>query len=644
MKKTIGVLAHVDAGKTTFSEQLLYHAEAIRQPGRVDTQNTVMDTDPVEKQRGITIFSGCARFCYRRSEYCLIDTPGHIDFSAEMERTLSVLDYAVIIVSAAEGIQSHTETVWRLLARRQIPVFFFINKTDRAGADPAGVLSALQKKFSPDILDFSQDITEPVAALDDNLLDYYLETGYDPERWQAAIRRLIRARRLFPCFFGAALRDQGIADFLSALDQYTVTSFDAQAELAGMAYAVRHDARGARVTFLKITAGTLRVKDRLPLPGPDNETPMASIDEIRLYTGRKYVSVQIAEAGDVCAVTGPRSIRPGMAIGAETSVQFSECTPMLTAQVLFDPEVSSRTVLEKLRILEDEDPALNVSWDEHLSAIRVQIMGTVQLEVLEAVFLQRFGFPIHFGECQVLYLETPAREAIGCGHFEPLRHYAEVHLKLTPLPAGSGIQFASSCSLDVLDRNYQNLIRTHIFEKAHKGVLTGAPLTDTRFTLLTGRAHLKHTSGGDFREAVYRAVRQGLFTAGTVLLEPMYDYEITVPAEDLGRVLSDVQKMSGSFDAPENDGSIAVITGKLPVAEAIAYGKSLLSFTKGKGRISTRPAGYAPCHNAQAVIERIGYDKNGDTENTPDSVFCAHGSGFLVKWDAAPAYMHCEIN
>ena len=610
----------------------------------MDTQNTVMDTDPIEKQRGITIFSGCAHFTYLDSEYCLIDTPGHIDFSAEMERTLSVLDYAVVILSAAEGIQSHTETVWRLLARYHVPVFFFINKTDRTGADPAGVMSALCRKFSEHILDFTQDIIEPVAELDDKLLIFYLDQGYEEVRWRAAICRLIKERKLFPCFFGSALRDKGITEFLSALDKYTATSFDTEAPFSGITYAIRHDIRNTRITFLKVTSGILRVKDKLSFLCSDGKMILESVDELRLYTGNKYISVQSAAAGSICAVTGLQTSRPGLPLGQSKAAAVPmESTPPLAAQVLFDKDIPACTVLEKMRILEDEDPLLNVTWDEALSEIRVHIMGTVQLEVLEAVFVQRFGFPIHFGECQVLYLETPAREIVGCGHFEPLRHYAEVHLKITPLPAGSGIQFESECTTDILDKNYQNLIRTHIFEKKHKGILTGSPLTDVRFTLLTGRAHLKHTSGGDFREAVYRSVRQGLFTAGTMLLEPIYNYEITVPADSIGRILSDIQKMSGSFGAPENDGNTATVSGTLPVSKAMAYAKTLLSFTKGLGRISTRPGGYAPCHNSAEVIEKIGYDRNADIENTPDSVFCSHGSGFVVKWDEAPGYMHCTI-
>lgn len=644
MKKTIGILAHVDAGKTTFCEQLLYHANAIRNPGRVDTQNTTLDADPIEKQRGITIFSGCANFTYGSSNYYLIDTPGHIDFSAEMERVLSVLDYAVIIVSAVEGIQSHTETVWRLLEHYHIPVFFFINKTDRIGADPAGVIGRLAQKFSPRILDFSQDITEAVAELDDGLLDFYLEYGYTESKWQAVICNLVKSRSLFPCFSGSALRDEGISSFWAALDCYTATAFDEQSSFSGMVYNIRHDSRNARVTFLKVTSGILHVKDKISFWGRDGNMYSESVDELRLYTGEKYTALQSAPAGTVCAVTGLRSSRPGHPLGASGFVLQMESAPMLAAQVLFDASIPPRTILEKMRILEDEDPLLNVSWEESLSEIHVNIMGPVQLEVLEAVFSQRFGISIRFGDCQVLYLETPAEETVGCGHFEPLRHYAEVHLQITPLPAGSGIQFESACPTDILDKNYQNLIQTHIFEKQHRGILTGAPLTDVRFTLLTGRAHLKHTNGGDFREAVYRAVRQGLYSAGTVLLEPMYAYDITVPAEYIGRVLSDVQRMNGTFTAPENDGDTATLTGKLPVSEAMVYGKDLLSFTKGRGRINTRPAGYAPCHNPTEVIEKINYNSDADVENTPDSVFCSHGSGFVVKWDKAPVYMHCKTN
>lgn len=643
MKKTIGILAHVDAGKTTLAEQLLYNTHRIRTRGRVDDGDTVLDTDAVERQRGITVFSDIACFPYRESLFYLVDTPGHIDFAAEMERVLPVLDYAVLVISSVEGVQGHTETVWELLREYRVPVFFFINKTDRVGADPQGVLRTLKSRFSPDIIDFKTEYTEKVAELREDLLALYLEDRVDEALWAEAAVRAIRERELFLCFCGSALNNEGVDAFLAALDRFTVTQFDEAAPFAGRVFKIRYDKQGNRLTLLKITGGTLHVRDRFGFAVED-ETVYETVHEIRRYTGAKYEQVQALSAGDVCAVTGLRYTQAGTVIGG-TGVNIRlKTTPMLVARVWFDESIPLRTVLEKFRLLEEEDPLLGVQWNEALQELRVHIMGTVQLEILQAVCAERFGLQVQFGACEVLYQETIRNTVIGCGHFEPLKHYAEVHLQLAPLPRGSGIVFRSACPQDVLDKSYQNLIRTHVFEKTHTGVLANMPITDLEITLLTGRAHLKHTHGGDFREAVYRAIRQGLCKAESVLLEPLYRFSITVPGGDLGRVLADVQKMCGTFEAPETMGGTAMVRGTLPVSEAMDYAKELLAFTKGSGRISTAFGGYAECHDTAAVLEKIGYDPARDRENSADSVFCSHGSGFVVKWQEADGYMHCRLD
>lgn len=644
MKIIIGILAHVDAGKTTLSEAVLYHGKAIRAKGRVDHQDSFLDAAAVEKRRGITVFSGQAAFTLGENRYYLVDTPGHVDFAGEMERALGALDYAVLVVSASDGIQGHTVTLWRLLEKNRIPVFLFLNKMDQPGADGKKVLRELQEQFSPNIYQFPSEGLEPVAedlaALDEELLDRYLETGYDQSLWYQKAAELIGDRKVFPCFAGSALNDQGVEDFLRQLDRLTVTDYEQRENrpFCGKVYQVRHDEKGNRVSFLKVLSGVLTVKEEVvTLRGPQK------IDELRCYQGVRFQTVKSAEAGTLCGVTG-LAVSPGEQIGEDPRQAELETTPALTAKAEYDEGIPAKTVLEELKILEAEEPLLNVSWEERLGEIRVHTMGTVQLEILQELMETRFRRKIQFGGCQVSYRETIGNTVIGCGHFEPLRHYAEVHLALSPGEKGSGITFESRCPLDQLDRNYQNLIRTHVFEREQKGVLIGAPLTDVKVTLLAGKAHEKHTEGGDFREAVYRALRQGLMQAQSVLLEPWYAFRIQAESSLLGRILSDIQRMQGTFEPPAQQGEQAIVMGRGPVSAFMNYSGELAAFSKGKGAFSFRFDGYEPCQNQEAVAAQFSYDPEGDLEYTPDSVFCSHGAGYPVKWHQAPKHMHLKVS
>lgn len=652
MKHTVGILAHVDAGKTTFSEQILYHTHAIRSRGRVDHQDAFLDTHQLEKQRGITIFSGQATFTLEGHTYYLVDTPGHVDFSGEMERAVQIMDYAIVVVSCVEGIQGHTRTVWNLLQKHQIPVFFFLNKIDREGADPHRVFSEIQEKFSPDAVllegRLSEDhweevFTEQIAELDERLLEEYLSDGVlDREHTIAVLGEKTAERKLFPCFCGSALNDEGVEEFLmefSLLTRRGKQKNKQEEPFAGRVYKVLHDKKGTRITFLKVLSGHLAPKDTILCSASETEQ---KINELRLYSGEKYQQINRAEAGDLCAVTGISGVMPGEGVGAcKDRIEF-EIVPTLSAKVIYDPSLLSKTVLGYLRQLEEEDPLLHVQWEEELQQIQVQIMGLIQLEVLKELLEERFGISVSFGECEILYRETIAEEVIGMGHYEPLRHYAEVHLRLTPAPRGSGITFRSECHLDVLDSNFQHLIRTHVLEKEHKGMLLGAPLTDVTVSLIVGRAHEKHTVGGDFREATYRAIRQGLEQAKNLILEPYYAFEIAADAVYLGRILSDIQKRNSSFDDPVMNEQTVTVTGKGPAAEWMDYPAELVAFTHGKGSVTFRFYGFEPCHNPEEVIQKRGYDKNRDQENTSDSVFCSHGAGFQVKWYDVPKYIHCK--
>jgi len=647
--KTIGILAHVDAGKTTFAEQLLFHTGSIRQRGRVDHKNAFLDSHEIEKQRGITVFSDQAVFSYQGSTYYLVDTPGHVDFSPEMERTLNILDYAIVIISAVEGIEGHTETVWQLLRRHRVPTFFFINKIDRVGADPARVLEEIHKDLTEDVCDINgaikreplpEELIEFVAERDEALLEEYVSGRYSKDRWLSAMREMIKECRLFPCAFGSALQDIGIVDFLEKLDLLTASDYSREGPFAGRVYKIRHDEGGARVTFIKALKGRIRVRDEICY-GEEGDRVCEKVTQIRVYNGSKYVPVEEAGAGELFAVTGLSSASIGDGLGALKEKARYEMIPTLKAKVLFDPALNVKDVLRAFRILEAEDPSLNVTWEEALQEIDIHVMGLIQLEVLQQLVEKRFGFSVSFGQPEILYKETIEDTVIGYGHFEPLKHYAEVHLKLEPGERGSGIVFQSQCHPDTLPVAYQNLIRHHIFERDHHGLLTGSPLTDLKITLINGRAHVKHTSGGDFREATYRALRQGLEKARNVLLEPYFHFRIKVETDQIGRVLSDIQNAHGSFEPPMTTGDKVVITGSAPVATFMNYSTTLAAFTQGRGSITLFFGGYRPCHNADEVIQKKGYNKNADPEYTSSSMFCANGRSFSVPWDKAEEYMHC---
>ena len=647
MKKTIGILAHVDAGKTTFSEQILYHAHALRAPGRVDHQDAFLDLHPLEKARGITIFSDQALFDYDGDSWTWIDTPGHADFSSEMERALSVMDYAVLIVSCVEGVQSHTETVWRLLKQYGVPVFLFLNKTDRAGADPEAVLRRVRERLSPDVLDLRNafrpdgtltgDAVETVAENDEALMDTLFTTGYDKALWLDSLRSQVKRRAVFPLMAGSALRDEGVEDFLHMLSILTVTDYHAHTHEPFQARAakVRFDGQGNRLVFLKITAGALSARAEIMTPeGP------AKVNELRFYNGAKFRQAAAAEAGDFVAAAGLSGVKPGDRVGAVCEKSRFVTEPLMAARVLFPPEIHPTKMLACLRQLEEEEPMLGVSWSEGTKSIELQVMGAIQLEVIRELAAERFGIDITFGPCRVRYLETIAAPACGIGHYEPLRHYAEVHLKLAPAPRGSGITFASACHVDDLALNWQRLIETHVFEYAHKGILTGAPLTDVKITLLAGRAHLKHTEGGDFREATYRAIRNALMRAQGVLLEPVCRFELRAPADALGRVLGDLSRMRADAQPPVFDGDEMLVAGEVAFSRLTGYQDELAALTHGRGALAWRLDHYAPCEDAAAVIAERNYNPLAD--DTPDSVFCAHGAGFTVAWDKVRDFAHLK--
>ncbi len=637
MKITLGILAHVDAGKTTLSESMLYHAGSLRTMGRVDHQDAFLDAHPLERARGITIFSDQAMMSLGESQVFLVDTPGHADFAAEMERAMAVMDYAVLVVSCAEGVQSHTDTVWQLLRRGHVPTFFFLNKTDRAGAEPDRVLCELRRKLSPDCVPY-EELTEAAAERDEDLLDEYLSGQVTRQRVDTVARRLIGEERLFPVFRGSALQDAGVEEFLSVISRLMETHYDADGPFGARVFRIRHDAQGSRLIFLKLVSGRLSVRDAVTVGGESFR-----VNELRLYNGSRFTSVQTAQAGQLVAVTGLPACRIGDALGDCAPAPQPVTQPLLSVKAMFPPEVSVQTALTALRRLEAEDPALGVQWNESLREIHLRVMGAIQLEVLRELVRERFGLAVEFSRPEIMYRETIAAPVRGAGHYEPLRHYAEVHLLLSPVPRGTGITFSSRCHVDELSLQYQNLIRTHVFEKEHLGVLTGSPLSDVHIELLTGRAHLKHTEGGDFRQATYRAIRQGLMKAQPVLLEPYYAFTIDAPQEHLGRILSDIQRLYGEFEVPDADDSGLHVRGRGPVSTLMDYTQELTVFTRGKGRLSVHFDGYEPCHNAEEVIANRGYDVGADRENSPDSVFCAKGAGFIVHWDKADEWMHCEV-
>ena len=637
MKKiAVGVLAHVDSGKTTLSEAMMYCSGNIGKLGRVDHKNSFLDTFSLERDRGITIFSKQAVLKYGGSEFYLLDTPGHVDFSAETERTLGVLDYAVLVVSGTDGVQSHTATLWKLLGKYRVPCFIFVNKMDLAGAQKPFIINELRGKLSDCCVDFTVDggeeFFENVALCDEELLGEYESGSVKSE----SIVRAVSERKIFPCFFGSALRLDGVKEFLSAFDRYTAMPKYGD-EFGGRVFKISQDAQGSRLTFMKITGGALRVKDVLK---SDKNAAQEKINQIRIYSGEKFTSVSKAEAGTVCAVTGISFTRPGDGLGTEKNAGLPSLEPVLTYRVILPEGTDSHTALSKLRILEAEDPQLNIVWDERLGEIRVRLMGKIQLEVLRCVISERFGFEVSFGKGNIIYKETIKDTVEGVGHFEPLRHYAEVHLLLKPAKRDSGLVFNTKCREDLLDKNWQRLILTHLYEKTHLGVLTGSPITDMEITLVSGKAHAKHTEGGDFRQATYRAVRQGLRSAQSVLLEPVYEFTLEVPDDSVGRAMTDIQRMHGSFESPEQNGDCAVLSGTAPVSTMQDYAAELAQYTRGKGRLFCALKGYEPCHNADEAIEAFGYDPDADPLNPCDSIFCSHGAGHSVKWDEVKNHMH----
>ncbi|EPY2281132.1 GTP-binding protein [Clostridium sporogenes] len=649
MHKTIGILAHVDAGKTTFAEQILYHTKSIKIRGRVDHKNSFLDNHKIEKERGITVFSEQGTFNYKDSTYYLIDTPGHMDFSSEMERAIQVMDYAVIIISGVEGIQGHTETVWNLLRKHNIPVLFFINKIDRVGANAENVIEDIKLNFTKKVCfidkplnsdELSPEIIEFIAEQDEYLLEKYLEDNYEKDLWLKSMKKLIKKSELFPCFIGSALQDIGIEDFLENLHVLTYTEYNEEEKLSGRVYKILHDEQNNRLTYIKALSGSLKVKEEIDLPNIENDF-CEKVNEIRIYNGDKYINVDKAEAGQIFAVTGLSSANVGDGIGTLKDKATYNMVPTLKSKVIFDESLNVKDVLRYFKILEAEDPSLNIIWDEKFQEIQVYIMGVIQLEVLKNLMEERFNISIDFGPCEILYKETILDTVIGYGHFEPLKHYCEVHLKLEAAKRNSGITFESACHTDDLTTGNQNLVKTHIFERDHHGILAGSPITDLRITLLTGRAHNKHTSGGDFREATFRALRQGLEKAKNVLLEPYYSFKMEVPLDFMGRVLSDIQKLKGDFNPPETIHNKAIIKGRGPVATFMNYSVEFISFTKGKGKFNFVFDGYDICHNEKEVIEKIDYDKNADIEYTSTSIFCSKGQSFLVKYNEAEEYMHC---
>lgn len=660
----IGMLAHVDAGKTTLSEAMLYRAGRLRRLGRVDHGDAYLDTNDLERERGITIFSKPARLTFQDLDLTIVDTPGHVDFSAEMERTLSVLDYALLVVDATSGLEGYVDTLWRLLARYEVPTFIFVNKMDLSGADPQRIIDLGRRRWSQACMDLSHGLNradmEDVALLDDSVMEEYLRTGGISDE---SLAKLVASRRLFPCFFGSALHLDGVDPLLEGLERYMLSPQYGDG-FGARVFKISHDDRGARLTWLKVTGGDLPVKSTVDAgrgrqiegaggAGSESAPPRAcedsgttsgqkhgeKIDQLRVYSGASYELTDCARSGDIVAATGLDLTRPGQGLGFEREEVPPVLEPVLTYAVEADG-LDKHQVLIALQTLEDEDPLLHVVWQERLQEIHLRLMGQVQLEVIQEELERRFGMRVSFSRGGILYRETIAGPVEGVGHFEPLRHYAEVHLLLEPGERGSGLIFASACSLDRLDGNWQRLIMTHLAEKEHLGVLTGSPITDMRITLLDGRGHIKHTEGGDFRQATYRAVRQGLMKARSILLEPWYHFRLALPQENLGRGMSDIYRMRGSFEDPQTDGETVDLEGEAPVSQMRDYAMEVNAYSHGRGHLSCVFSGYRPCQDQDAVVESIGYDPESDLENTPDSVFCAHGAGYPVRWTKVEDFMH----
>lgn len=637
MKKlVIGILAHVDAGKTTLSESMLYLSGKIGKLGRVDNQDAYLDTYELEKKRGITIFSKQAVFDINDLRITLLDTPGHVDFSAEMERTLQVLDYAILVVSGANGVQGHTKTLWHLLTMYNIPVFIFVNKMDQDGTDKEKILQELKFQLDDGCINFGQpphEFYDELAMCEEGMLEYFLENGVIED---SMIQKAIRERKVFPCYFGSALKLEGVKEFMEGLVQFTLLPSYPD-KFGAKIFKIARDEQGNRLTYFKITGGSLKVRDVLSYGSQEEK-----VTQIRIYSGQKYETVSEIEAGFVCAVTGLTLTKPGQGLGIEAASAAPVLEPVLSYQIILPDGCDPRWMLPKLRLLEEEEPELHIIWNEELQEIQAQIMGEVQIEILQNLILERFGVTVTFDSGQVVYKETIADTVEGVGHFEPLRHYAEVHLLMEPGEPGSGLIFDTKCSEDVLGKNWQRLILTHLEEKVHRGVLTGSPITDMKITLVAGRAHLKHTEGGDFREATYRAVRQGLKEAKSVLLEPYYSFQLELPEKLVGRAMTDIEKMCGTCVISQTNGETAVLVGSAPVVTMRNYQKEVVAYSRGLGHLFCSLKGYEPCHNAEEVIARIGYDSERDPENPTGSVFCSHGAGFFVEWHEVKKYMHIE--
>lgn len=633
MKKlVVGILAHVDSGKTTLSEAMLYTAGKIRKLGRVDHKDAYLDTDAQERERGITIFSKQAVFTYDGMEITLLDTPGHVDFSAEMERTLQVLDYAILVINGVDGVQSHTDTLWKLLKRYEIPTFIFVNKMDMDGADKDAVFQNIRKKLDGDCVDFSSgDRDEQIAMADERLLDTYLDSG------MVEVEDIIEAildRKIFPCFWGSALKLSGVQELLDAMNTYMVMPAY-NAEFGGRIFKISRDAKGERLTYMKVTGGSLKCREQI-------EGTEGKVNQIRIYSGARYETVEEASAGTVCAVTGLGETSAGQGVGCEQENVFAGLEPVLSYKVSYPEDKDAVVVLRDIRQLEEEEPELHVEFAQETGEIFVKVMGQVQLQVLTQIVKDRFGYLISFGMGRIIYKETLAEPVMGVGHFEPLRHYAEVHLLMEPLEPGSGMQFDTICSEDVLDKNWQRLILTHLEEKEYRGVLTGAPITDMKITVTAGRAHQKHTEGGDFRQATYRAVRQGLMMGECRLLEPVYAFRLEIPTEMTGRAMNDITRMHGRFAQPEIEGEMSILTGTAPVATMQEYQQDVTAYTRGQGKLSCTLQGYEPCHNEDEVLAASTYDPELDLANPASSVFCAHGAGYIVDWYDVYDMMHVK--
>lgn len=645
MKKLVmGILAHVDAGKTTLSESLLYISGSIKKLGRVDNKDAFLDTFELERARGITIFSKQAVITSSTMQITLLDTPGHVDFSAEMERTLQVLDYAILVISGADGVQGHTQTLWRLLRRYHIPVFLFVNKMDQNGTQKEALMQELRERLDDGCIDFTytdtEEFNEEIAMREEDVLNYFLEEGVVE---QHDIITLIKERKVFPCYFGSALKVDGVEEFLQGIEQYTSEPTYGE-EFGAKIFKITRDEQGNRLTHLKVTSGTMKVKATLTNKDSLHATTIweDKVNQIRIYSGTKYETYSEVEAGTICAVTGLSSTRPGEGLGIEAASNAPYLEPVLTYQVKLPEGCDATVMLQKLRELEEEEPELHIVWNEVLQEIQAQIMGEIQIEILRSLIKERFGVEVEFGTGNIVYKETISNVVEGIGHFEPLRHYAEVHLLLEPGEPGSGLQFDANCSEDDLDRNWQRLVLTHLEEREHRGVLTGSVITDMKITLVAGRAHQKHTEGGDFRQATYRAIRQGLKQAESVLLEPFYEFRLEVPEAMVGRVMTDIEKMYGTFTLAHSNNGMSVLTGSAPVVTMRDYQKDVIAYTKGHGRVFLSLKGYAPCHNSDEIIKSFAYNPENDLENPTGSVFCAHGAGFNVPWDEVKDYMHIE--